>query len=108
MTSSTILLWHLLQPACDCYIRTNPLTCAELSPFSELEMTSERFNAYLRSRPGGFLRLLWKAKPFNVKMFEFEATSDSETEAVLANYDTGVYWFKTSDNDIRTFGGSRS
>lgn len=93
----TMAYWLCLQPICDCYIRDE---CSLWRPFPllRLDLKAERFNLVAEG-PSGILRLRWDAKPYKVKMFEFEAKSATQT--VLATREGDAFWFQSPDSDTR-------
>ena len=70
----------------------------ERFPCCALEIAKATFNL-IAERSHQVVRLLWRAKPFKVRMFEFEA--NSPTGAVVSSCAAGEHWFESSGNKIR-------
>jgi hypothetical protein len=59
---------------------------------------SNAFNL-LAKKDGQWVRLKWKPKPYNVRMFEFDANTSENT--VTARSEGDSFWFSTPDGLYR-------
>lgn len=87
--------WLCLQPACDSYIRSGGPR--RTFPLLRLKATADKFNLITKDHTG-VIHLRWEPKPYKMRMFDFEANSQSG--AVLAVLEDKTFWFVPT---IRSF-----
>jgi hypothetical protein len=84
--------WLCLQPACDCFIRTDEDQRA--FPFLSIKNSNQSFNL-LAGHSGSYIRLKWEPRLHRIQMFEFQA--NSAVHAVVSVEAEGGFRFYAVD-----------